>query len=349
VQPSWLVQFVLAAISPHGLTSPLQPRQSEFPQQVPAAGTHPGPVGSWQSLVHSPVPGIPHEVVQETVDPRTQGKPLSATRLQSSSAPLQVSAGGEHWAGRGFVQLAVHVPVPVEPHVVVQDTGLPIAHSNPSSTSPSPSSSTPLQTSVDGVQVPHAHAEEHVRVPVWSSTVQLPTLPWQHAKPLSHVPSQSSSTPLQISAGGVQSPQTHEAEQAFVPLVPHEVVHEFVLPLQQPIPSSHIPSQSSSMPLQVSAGGLQSPPDGSWQRSVHSPDPCVPHEVVQPTVSPPAQGKPSSSVPLQSSSAPLQDSAGGAHSPTVQSSRQKAVPRLPQVVSQGTGASPSHSSKSFLT
>jgi len=288
--PIWPSQSASYWISSHGLTSPLQPLQSVLLQHVPARGTQADARGSWHVLEQSPIPVMPHEVVHETVDPLTQGKPSSGVSSQSSSAPLQISAGGVHWAGGGFVQLPVQVPVPVEPHVVVQVTVLPIAHSNPSSICPSPSSSTPLHTSLVGVHVPHVQPAWQVRVPGTPSTVQLPVLPWQHAKPSSHVPSQSSSTPLQVSAGGAQAPHTHVDEQVFVPLDPHELVHEFVLPLQQPMPSSHVPSQSSSTPLQVSAGGVQPFPDGSWQRSVHVPDPCDPQEVVQSTVSPLEQG-----------------------------------------------------------
>ena len=97
---------------------------------------------------------------------------------QSSSAPLQVSAGGVQFAGVGLVQLVVHIPVPVEPHVVVQETVLPLAHSNPSSTSVSPSSSRPLQISLVAVHVLHVQDEEHVLVPGAPEVVlQLPMLP----------------------------------------------------------------------------------------------------------------------------------------------------------------------------
>ena len=100
------------------------------------------------------------------------------------------------------------------------------------------------------------------------------------------MPSQSSSAPLQVSAGGVQDPQAQADEQTRVPLDPHEFVQEPVLPRQHPRPSSHAPSQSSSIPLQFSAGGVHALPDGSWQSSVQVPDPVDPQEVVQLTVSP---------------------------------------------------------------
>jgi hypothetical protein len=274
--------------SAHFSLVPLQPSvQLVSEQHVPGMGTQAVPVGIWHELVHAPRPGMPQEAVHDTVCPLTQGKPLSGVASQSSSAPLQVSGGGVQAEGEGIEQLLVHVPDPVDPHTVVQATVLPLTHANTSSMSVSPSSSRPLQISLVAVHAPQAQDEEHVLVPgAPVVVVQPPMLPWQQPKPLSQAPSQSSSTPLQVSAGGVQGPQAQADEQTRVPLDPHEVVHEPVLPRQHPRPSSHAPSQSSSAPLHVSAGGMQALPDGSWQRSVQVPDPVDPQEVVQPTVSP---------------------------------------------------------------
>ena len=104
---------------------------------------------------------------------------------------------------------------------------------------------------------------------------------------MSHVPLQSSSTPLQVSAGGVHVPQAQADEQVRVPFEPQEVVQEPVLPRQHPRPSSQAPSQSSSAPLQVSPGGTHSPPVGGWHRSVQVPVPDEPQVVAQATPSSP--------------------------------------------------------------
>lgn len=80
---------------------------------------------------------------------------MSQLPLQSSSAPLQVSAGGVQEAAPGLVQEIVQRPVPVLPHVVVHWTLKPTAHSKVSSMFPSQLSSIPLQVSPlpEGVQV----------------------------------------------------------------------------------------------------------------------------------------------------------------------------------------------------
>jgi hypothetical protein len=52
---------------------------------------------------------------------------------------------------------------------------------------------------------------------------------------LSQTVSQSSSRPLQVSAGGVhEAGHTHVALHTFVPLVPHTVLQIAVPPRQQP-------------------------------------------------------------------------------------------------------------------
>jgi len=149
-----------------------------------------------------------------------------------------------------------HVFVPFVPHEVIHDPIEPAQHVKSSSQAPSQSSSRPLHVSVGGTHAPQVHEDEHVCVPTEPQVVvQVPEDPWQHAKPSSHVPSQSSSIPLQVSVGGTQEPHVHQFEHVIVPVVPHVVVQLSVVPLQHPNPSSQTPSQSSSSPLQVSTGG----------------------------------------------------------------------------------------------
>jgi hypothetical protein len=118
---------------------------------------------------------------QSSVLPAQHAQPSSQNVSQSSSMPLQVSAGRVHCAPAGIPQLVLHVPVPVEPQLVLQGVGCPL----------------------------------------------------QQAYPLSQTVSQSSSAPLQVSGGGAQVPQAHEAVQVAVPLVPQELVHDDDSPMQQ--------------------------------------------------------------------------------------------------------------------
>jgi hypothetical protein len=91
--------------------------------------------------VHVPLPVEPQVAVQATVEPGTQAESSSVIVSQSSSRPLQPSAGGVQAAGPGTVQLAVQMPVPVEPQRVVQATAVPAAQAAGSSVNPSQSSS----------------------------------------------------------------------------------------------------------------------------------------------------------------------------------------------------------------
>jgi len=202
----------------------------------------------------------------------------SGVPSQSSSLPLQVSAGGLQ---APQLHVEVHVLVPVLPQLVVQEPLVPLQHENPSSHVPSQSSSTPLHVSPGGVHDPQLQELEHTLDPVVPQLdVQEPEDPLQQVKPLSHVPSQSSSAPLQVSAGGLQAPHTHDELHVLVPVLPQEVVQLPVVPLQQamPGPSSHVPLQSSSTPLHVSSGGTQ-------LLQVHVAEqimlPVVPHDEVQ--------------------------------------------------------------------
>src|SRR5690606_13387547 len=129
-------------------------------------------------------------------------------------------------------------------------------------------------------------------------------------------PSQSSSIPLQLSAGSAHAEGAagmHALVQVPVPVEPQLVVQLALCPAAQAKPSSRVPSQSSSTPLHTSAGGVHAAPLGIAHALVHAPLPVVPHEVVHETLAPSAQAKPSSGAPSQSSSMPLQVSAGGAH------------------------------------
>ena len=239
--------------------------------------------------------------------------PSSVMASQSSSTPLQLSMGGTH---APKVQSGAHVRVPVEPHEVMQVAVSAGVHANPSSTFPSQSSSDPLQVSAGGAQAPHAQLPEQVRDPVEPQTVmQLPLAPAQQANPSSHAPLQSSSTPLQVSAGGEHTLQPHAALHVRLPVVPQLVMHEPVDPAQQAKVSSHMVSQSSSLPLHASTGGTHAP---HVHAAVHVRVPVVPQDAVHVPVDAGTHVKVSSTRPSQSSSAPLQVSAGAMHVPNVQ-------------------------------
>jgi len=196
------------------------------------------------------------------------------------------------------------------------------------------------------MQEPHAHEEVQVLVPVEPHEVmQLPVEPLQQANPLSHVPSQSSSMPLHVSAGGLHAPQLHVALQILVPVEPQPVGQDSVEPRQQANPLSHAPSQSSSMPLHVSAGGVQSAGDGMVQSSPHTPVPALPHVVVQLTEVPITQSNVSSAAPLQLSSIPLHISGPEAHALPVGISQVEEhipLPSVPQSVMQSTSTPLGH-------
>src|SRR5437867_3142677 len=111
-------------------------------------------------------------------------------------------------------------------------------------------------------------------------------------------PLQSSSQPLpQTSAGAQQAPSAQAPVQLCVPATPHVVAHARAVRAQHENPLSHLPSQSSSTPLQISAGGTQSPQvPPAW----HVCAPVEPHEVVQLPVAPGGvQAQPSSITPSQ--------------------------------------------------
>jgi hypothetical protein len=275
------------------------------------------------------VPVEPQLVVQLPVAPWQQAQPSSHVPSQSSSWPLQLSAGGTQLPQ---AQVLLHVRVPVEPQLVVQLDVEPRQQLHPSSHVPSQSSSTPLHVSAGGVQLPQAQDVLHVRVPVEPQlVVQLPLVPRQQAHVSSHRPSQSSSMPLQVSDGGTQLPQAQELLHVRVPVVPQLVVQLPLVPRQQAHVSSQPPSQSSSMPLHVSVGGVQLP---HVQELEHMREPVVPQLVVQLPLEPRQHGYPSSHVPSQSSSTPLHVSEGGTQVPQLHEELQVCSPVVPQLVVQ---------------
>src|SRR5690606_28322492 len=79
--------------------------------------------------------------------------------------------------------------------------------------------------------------------------------------------------------------------QVPVPIVPQVVVHTLALPAAQVNESSTAPSQSSSMPLQISAGGTHAAPVGMLHSAVQAPIPAVPHEVVHAIIAPGTHAK----------------------------------------------------------
>jgi len=74
------------------------------------------------------------------------------------------------------------------------------------------------------MHVPQPHPVVQVWEPLHRLTLQARLVPAQQVQPSSHRPSQSSSSPLHVSEGGVQLPQAHEAEQVRVPVLPQVVV-----------------------------------------------------------------------------------------------------------------------------
>jgi hypothetical protein len=143
--------------------------------------------------------------------------------------------------------------------------------------------------------------------------------------------SQLSSMPLHASVGGTQEPQPHDALHVCTPVEPHAVVHAREAPIWQSKPSSTFMSQSSSVPLHDSAGGMQAPGAQSTPQVLV---PVEPHVVTQLLVLPEQHPSPSSHAPLQSSSRPLHVSAGGEHTDQLQVEPQVRMPVLPHAVMQ---------------
>src|SRR5687767_8622842 len=99
------------------------------------------------------------------------------------------------------------------------------------------------------------------------------------------VPSQSSSTPLHVSAGAAHALHVQPAPHDRVPDDPQLVAQAPPVPRTQARPSSGAPSQSSSAPLQDSSGGAHAVHAPPTQRDV----PAVMQLVVHDIVAPPGQ------------------------------------------------------------
>jgi hypothetical protein len=249
-------------------------------------------------------------VGQVPVAPITHANDSSMRESQSSSPALHVSAGGVHAPN---AHAAEHVRDPVVPHVVVQLEVRPAQHVKPSSHTLLQSSSRPLHVSGGGEHALQPHVGLHVREPVVPQLVMHePVDPAQHVKISSHIMSQSSSRPLHVSVGGVQVPHVHIDVQVREPVVMQPVAQLPVDPGTQVNVSSTRPSQSSSDPLHVSAGGVHEP---HMHIALHVRDPVDPHVVVQAPVVPDVHSTVSSTRVSQSSSRPLQPSAGGVQAP----------------------------------
>jgi len=273
------------------------------------------------AALQSVVPVEPQAVVQAAI---AEQQPSSVRPSQLSSRPLHVSAGA---AQAPQAQVPPHTRDPVEPQAVVHGPVAPAAQARPLSATPSQLSSRPLHTSAGGTQAPSAHAALQVRDPVEPQAVaQALALPWAQAKPSSGAPSQSSSRPLHASAGGAQAPSAQSPSQARAPAVPHAVVHATEPPRTQAKPLSAAPSQSSSRPLQVSAGGRQ--PVGS-PAALQIVVPVVPQDVMHGVL---VEQQPSSARPSQLSSRPLHDSGGGTHASQAQVALHERWPADPQAV-----------------
>ena len=120
----------------------------------------------------------------------------------------------------------------------------------------SQSSSRPLQASTGTWQELRLHEAVHVTTPEEPQlVVHVCVSPAQQLKSSSHGPSQSSSSPLQISEVGLQASGGGTMQfsvQVPVPVEPQEVVQEVTELFLHGKPSSMSPSQSSSNPLQIS-------------------------------------------------------------------------------------------------
>ena len=108
-------------------------------------------------------------------------------------------------------------------------------------------------------------------------TVVAPVQAEQAPQPSSMRVSQSSSTVLHASSGGAHASNMHVALQVCVPELAQVVVQGLVAPTRHVNPSSTTESQLSSIPLQISAGGVHTP---RVQVAEHGCVPVVPHSVV---------------------------------------------------------------------
>jgi len=164
-------------------------QSSSRPLHVSAGGVHEEGAGRVQVEEQVPVPVELQVVVHGVGLDMTQGSPSSGSPLQLSSRPLHTSTPALQSVPVGIPQPTVHVPVPVDPQSVVQETGLPAAQSKPLSGPSTQSSSSPLQVSTGGTQaVPEGvlHPIPHTPVPVDTHVVVHTTVsPKTHSNPSS--------------------------------------------------------------------------------------------------------------------------------------------------------------------
>jgi hypothetical protein len=193
-----------------------------------------------------------------------------------------------------------------------------------------------------GAHLPQPQALEQVRVPEPEKhvgSVHDPVRPGGvHSNPSSVLPSASSSHALQTSVRVHELQREQSEAHVWLPVSP-QTVQVLVDACTQVNASSVAASQSSSRALQVSAGGVQAAASGISQAAVQVPCPTDAQAVVQETVEPARQVKPSSAVVSQSSSTPSQVSRGATQAAPVgmaQESVQTPVPVERQVVMQST-------------
>jgi hypothetical protein len=195
------------------------------------------PVGSnvEQSAVSNP-----HATEQRSVPP-LKAPGTVAQVCPPRSAPSHASAASRTPLPHVVQLVVIHAPhdegqvavPPVNPRPsVLHAVVMPRQHPRPLSHKPSQLSSRPLHVSAGGAQtVSETQPGRHARVPVeLHVVVQLALVPDTHGKPSSRIVSQSSSTPLHVSAGGVHEPQPHAASHVRVPADMHDVVHAPVAP-----------------------------------------------------------------------------------------------------------------------
>ena len=242
-------------------------------------------------------------------------KSSSVPPSQSSSTPLHASAAGTVPPSQTRVpERQASIPAVQAPVVLPQAAPPP---GLPSSTEPSQSSSKPLHSSA----LPSMRPSQMIApaTQFWVPRRQTPMSLPQAAPPpglfSSVMPSQSSSTPLQVSVVAVTPPVQVRppATQVSAPWLQAPVESPHAAP-PPGLPSSTDPSQSSSAVLHSS--GL--PAKAPWQTSPPSTQASRPW-VQAPTELPqsrPASGLPWSMEPSQSSSTPLQSSVLGSIAPT---------------------------------
>ena len=255
--------------------------------------------GTWQELrlheaVQVTVPVESQLVVHVCASPAQQPNSSSHEPSQSSSSPLQISDPGLQASGGGTMQLSEQVPVPVEPQEVVQEVTALLLHGKPSSTSPSQSSSNPLQISTSEVPLqlvsqllspslsdqPSSHRMVQTRLlhrgraldPAEQTTPQLPQLrgsaaistqdPPQLILPPGH--SMRHSPPLQTSIAShalPQDPQCSWFEAGSMQALSHRICpagHPASLASPSPIWSDASPASSDPPPPLEQAPAMRS-------------------------------------------------------------------------------------------